>query len=183
MIFKFETIYSADFVSMIKQNKADKKQLKGFFSEILKYDKTETSSMMKLLNGHLIYKLKDLQSLTDEGWKILFNLMPSRADEIREEVDKLDNDNAPTTATLNNKSDLEQMTDWHKLERFLFHKANMHDVLRKTGFLNLDALLKNFENERKVKSFNIDPILLNELETRLKSFTIPDEHNVKMNRG
>ena len=52
--------------------------------------------MFKCLKGHFIFKLKDLQSLSDEGWKILFNLMPSRADEIREEIDKLDNDISTT---------------------------------------------------------------------------------------
>jgi hypothetical protein len=158
--------------------------LDGFFSEILKYDKTETDNVLKCLKGLFIYKLKDLQSLTDEGWKILFNLMPSRADEIREEIDKLDNETSKTdSAPKKSKDELDSMIDWHKLERFLFFKANMHERLSKTGYLNIDALKKNFDNERNVKSFNIDPVLLDELERRFSSFCIPDEHKIKMNRG
>ena len=116
----------------------------GFFSEILKYDKTETDNVLKCLKGLFIYKLKDLQSLTDEGWKILFNLMPSRADEIREEIDKLDNETSTTNSASvkSAKDELESMIDWHKLERYLFYKANMHERLSKTGYLNADALKK-----------------------------------------
>jgi hypothetical protein len=158
--------------------------LDGFFREILKYDKKETDNVLKCLKALFIYKLKDLQSLTDEGWKILFNLMPSRAGEIREEIDKLENVTSATTSpSVKTKYELELMIDWHKLERFLFYKANMDERLSKTGYLNIDALKKNFDNERNVKSFNIDPVLLDELERRFSSFCIPDEHKIKMNRG
>jgi hypothetical protein len=158
--------------------------LDGFFREILKYDNNETNNVLKCLKGLFIYKLKDLQSLTDDGWKILFNLMPSRAGEIREEIDKLESETSTTTSpSVKTKDELESMIDWHKLERFLFYKANMDERLSKTGYLNIGALKKNFDNERNVKSFNIDPILLDELERRFLSFCIPDEHKIKMNRG
>jgi hypothetical protein len=170
------------FESIIKPSKRDRKQLDGFFSDTLKYNQNETTSVIKLLKTYFIYTLRDLQSLTDEGWKILFNLMPSRADDIREEVEKLDFE-SPTESLLNTKDEFEQMSDWHKTERFLFHRAKMYDRLNKTGYVNLEALKKSFENERKVKSFNIDPTMLNELEKRFSSFCLADENKIKMNRG
>ena len=64
--------------------------------------------------------------------------MPSRADQIREEIDKLDNDISTTkdSSSVKPKDEFELMNDWHKLERFLYHEANMHQQLSKTGYLN-----------------------------------------------
>ena len=128
--------------SIIKTNQSDKKQLTGFFSQTLKYDKAATDSVIKELKDLFIFSLKDLQSLTDEGWKILFQRMPSRSDEIREEVDKLDFESS-TSQGQSKRDEFEMMTDWHKFERVLFYKANMLEKLAKTGYINYEYLNKN----------------------------------------
>jgi hypothetical protein len=123
-----EDAFAENFESIINFNQGDKKQLRVFLSELLKYDDMETQKVLKVLSNLLIYSIKDLQNLNDEGWKLLFNLMPSRVDEIREEINKLDdNVNDGKSDKKKSKDILEQKADWHKLERFLFHKAKMSD--------------------------------------------------------
>lgn len=152
-----------------------------FLTNTLKYDKQEAFSISNLLSKFHISSIKDLQNLSDEGWRILFNQIPSRIDEIREEVEKIDLESSSSNSKQNDE--FEQLNDWHRLERFLFHKANMKETLEKTGYLSLDALIKNFDHEEKVKTFNIESSLFEDIKNRFKSFTIPDEEKIKITRG
>ena len=177
-----EDAFLKDFASIVKIKKSDKKQLDGFFTQILKYSDNETRNIIALLNKLYVYSLKDLQSLSDDGWKLLFNQMPSRTDEIREETEKLESINSTSGFSIV-KDECEQLSDWHKVERFLYFEAKMTTELNMTGYLSLEALTKSFEKEEKDKTYNMDTSLSNDLKRRFESFTLQDKYSLKKNRG
>ena len=168
--------------SHVKIKKSNKKQLSGFLTQILKYSDSEANTIITVLTSLRIFTLKNLQSLSEDGWKLVFNQMPSQADEIREEIAKLDIDNS-TPGSYQFRHECEELSDWHKVVRFLYYEAKMTEKLNETGYLNADALAKSFEQEARNKTYNMEKSLSDDLKRRFKSFTLQDKYSLKKNRG
>ena len=158
--------------------------LSEFFQRFLRYNRGESTAIIDTLNSHHIYSLNDLQKLSSDGWSSLNSKIPSRVDEIKAEVDKIDAENL-IDENFYKKSIFEQKSDWHKLKRYLYYtsdKENKTSRLKETGFLDWEALDASFENEKKVKTFNMG-FIIDDIKSALENFTIEDHYQLHKNHG
>ena len=131
-----------------------------------------------------IYEVNDLADLDDKGWEILKSNLPSRADKLKDSVEKINRNKSQQKIQLGLKTKSQQLNEWHKVKRFLLHKSNMIDLLNKTAFLDRVALRGCFDDQKNGRISELKfGKKLNDIHDALEPFTFENYKNTGEHTG
>ena len=141
-------------------------------------------SLKERLNKLFIFEISDLIDLDDKGWEILKSNFPSRTEKLKDSVEKINRNKSQQTTQLGLKTKNQQLNEWHKVKRFFFYKSNMIDLLKKTAYLDRDALRGCFDDQKNGRISELKfGKKLDDIYDALEPFTFENYENTTEHTG